>query len=61
MGVVLVGNQGKRRDSDGSGHSTKHESILKKPGASSLSTVSIGESSNVCLDDSAVTDSVSEK
>jgi len=60
VGVVLVGNQGKRRDSDGSGHSTKHESILKKPGASSLSTVSIGESSNVCLDDSAVTDSVSD-
>jgi len=62
VGVVLVGHQGKRRDSDGSSHSTKHESILKKPGASSLSTmsISVGEHSHssVCLDDSAVTDGV---
>jgi len=57
-GAVLPGHQGKRRDSDGSSHSTKHESILKKPGAPSLSSTSVGEHSSVCLDDSAVTDSV---
>merc|ERR1719334_3137123 len=57
-GVVLAGHQAKRRDSDCSSHSTKHESILKKPGAPSLSSTSVGEHSSVCLDDSAVTDSV---
>jgi len=57
VGVVLAGHQGKRRDSDGSSHSTKHESILKKPGAPSLCSTSVGEHSSVCLDDSAVTDS----
>jgi len=60
VGAVLVGHQGKRRDSDGSSHSTKHESILKKPGAPSLSSTSVGEHSSVCLDDSAVTDSAGD-
>ena len=56
-----MGNPARRRDSDGSGHSTKHESILKKPSGSSLSALPIlvgGEQSAICLDDSAVTDGV---
>ena len=62
-GGATVGNPARRRDSDGSGHSTKHESILKKPSGSSLSALPIlgaGEqsSSSICLDDSAVTDGV---
>jgi len=60
VGAVLVGHQGKRRDSDGSSHSTKHESILKKTGVPSLSSTSVGEHSSVCLDDSAVTDSAGD-
>ena len=60
-GGATVGNPARRRDSDGSGHSTKHESILKKPSGSSLSALPIlvgGEQSAICLDDSAVTDGV---
>ena len=58
-GGATTGNPARRRDSDGSGHSNKHESILKKPaGAASISTLPIlvGEGSSMCLDDSAVTD-----
>ena len=60
-GGATVGNPARRRDSDGSGHSTKHESILKKPSGSSLSALPIlvgGDQSSICLDDSAVTDGV---
>ena len=65
-GGVTTGNPARRRDSDGSGHSNRHESILKKPasGPPALPVLVSGagaggeqhSQSSICLDDSAVTD-----
>lgn len=57
-GGATTGNPARRRDSDGSGHSNKHESILKKPPGSSTLPILVGDEtqSSICLDDSAVTD-----
>ena len=59
-GGATTGNPARRRDSDGSGHSNRHESILKKPSGGSTLPILIGSEhsgqSSICLDDSAVTD-----
>ena len=59
-GGATTGNPTRRRDSDGSGHSNRHESILKKPSGGSTLPILVGSEhsgqSSICLDDSAVTD-----